>query len=464
MVRSIAAAVVLAAVLGTGNCPRSLAAETAPQSSSGPPASEVELQRQDARSRRVTDLEQARANLALKAGGDPAVFQRRYVDLLHESANLLAQMPASARWVAASTNRLGHDYFKIATFTRFRLQRPDEALGLYAHASDLGSMLGRIGLADTYLGDFADRVHAIDLYRAASHAPKTMDAGWGGMNEQMDDAYRAFARHQVQFLETGKRFTGRLTPEDLADFNAVFTLMGEAMLMGDQLVPRSFVNEGPVQRLRGLRGHDLEAVLEPIPSSPLVMQAMMQVAPNVASVAQLNAFLSRHDPAGYWTACLFAIALYTEEESNLVRSRLTAEQREAAGSPPPTGRYSPVLFTAAHAFEPQRTITGIIRINPHLRSPTRAWDQFLGSLRRGRVEEALDCLTPELRKRFAAPFTAMTADQRRAAAQAFSRLTLAVDLGAFQEYAVTRVGSDGKRTTSMITFERRGPEWRISAM
>ncbi|HSV19291.1 MAG TPA: hypothetical protein VLR71_12830, partial [Casimicrobiaceae bacterium] len=132
---------------------------------------------------------------------------------------------------------------------------------------------------------------------------------------------------------------------------------GEAMLMGDQLVPRSFVNEGPVQRLRGLRGHDLEAVLEPIPSSPLVMQAMMQVAPNVASVAQLNAFLSRHDPAGYWTACLFAIALYTEEESNLVRSRLTAEQREAAGSPPPTGRYSPVLFTAAHAFEPQRTIT-----------------------------------------------------------------------------------------------------------
>lgn len=247
-------------------------------------------------------LAAARARLAALEA-----LQREYPDVPHPAAGLRSDF--------------GPAYLDLAHLARFRLSQHAVAIEMYEAAWRHGNPLGRLGIADMAQFDLRDRARALREYRGMLR-----DLEAAGPRAAQEAAAAAWARrwlsHQVAYLETGRRFGGKLGAEDL-EAAPLLVLFGHGS-PGNEL---------------GIDARDLEsperlaARLQALPASAFSLLRASAVFGMLEDDAAILSLLERLDPAGYASAVLLGAARKLGRESPALeraRARFFAERRIVA--------------------------------------------------------------------------------------------------------------------------------------
>ena len=367
-------------------------------------AKREERERQAAASQVQAELYRERNRIFALRAAEPARYATEMRAFLDRQD---AQGPRAAE--------LAREYLQLGSFIRFELRQPDAALAAYQRAEQSLKAqelnLAAISSADTYRFDKRDAAKAIQHYRRAM---ASLPVSRPGAEGTMAAALKRGLEQEVAYLETGKRFAGRISRTDMQAAQ-LSLLLGAAD--GQPARPDSLSRLPPSQFQIG---RALPTVLELEPREML-------------------AFFARHDPAGFQTAAILAAA--------------------SARNP------SPYVKAAAETFFRERGIQGgpLARPDPKYASPEKTWQTFLGASKKGDSAAMLACLTPELQGRFRDAFTGMSRDQLRAAGESFVAFSVGSAYGEFREAFVVRQRGDQK-IAGAVTFLNDGGEWKISEM
>ncbi|MEP7261865.1 MAG: hypothetical protein ABI669_11710, partial [Usitatibacter sp.] len=232
---------------------------------------------------------------------DPAA----YVKAVREYAAAMIRLAASYPGLMSAQNAvasLGQQYLELGHFVRFRQKDTRGALELYAAAQARGAQLSGLAIADTYQFDLRDKQKALAEYRKLLEPAPVSPYG---RDEQA--ALKAWAQRwiaaQVANLETGKKFSGALSGEEVA---VAQFLVGGPVQSGDPFGLTSLYNLArgggkPVDRA------EIERRLSALPPSTFALLASISYASYLPDARSILAFLARHDPAGFATAIWFAL-------------------------------------------------------------------------------------------------------------------------------------------------------------
>lgn len=317
---------------------------------------------------------------------------------------------------AAPSRALGQDYLALASYQRFTLRQPDDAIASYQAASRLrepGSLdLAAAAAADVYRFDKRDNRKAVEHYRSAlasyRPAPQSRDAALSG-------AFRRWLEREVDYLESGRRFSGTVGPADME--MAYFWL---AMHAAPQAPP------------------DPQALAR-LPASQYQLgrgfPAMLSLAPR-----EMLAFFERHDPAGYLTASVLAFALYKEP--------------------------SPYVKAAADAFFRSRGIKSALSAPGDARfaSPEKTWNAFIAASKKGDAAGMLQCFTLGMQARMEPFLRQLSSAQLREMGASFVGFSMADDGGATVRDATVVRQTKERRSAGMVSFLNEGGSWKIDSM
>jgi hypothetical protein len=344
----------------------------------------------------------------------------------------------------------------LAHYVRFRQKKPREALELYAAAQSGGEPLAAFAIADTWQHDLADKQRALAEYRKMV-AP--MPAG-DLVAQDQELALKAWAQRwlaaQIDYLATGKRFSGALLPEDV----------GVAMLaMSAGAQYDYFGLSALAQRMQAARGSagkpvdraEFQRVLSALPPSAFAFMASISYASYLPDAQSILAYLARQDPAGFGTASYFALLDQVGRgPQGPGYAAMLAPGMSAGGS-------DPMREAKTRFFSERRIDMKALATKPadkRMSSPQATWDLFIASLRKADLATAMSCLTPQIQARFRPLFSSMSPAQMRAAADSFKAFKLSGGFGEYQEAFVVR--SDGK--AGSVTFVNSGGTWKIDEM
>lgn len=260
----------------------------------------------------------ARHNALVKAGeatrklreSDPDRYvagMREYLAGLESLALEYEKQPGAV----AARGDIATDYLELAHFVRFKLKRPREALQLYVAAQRNGDRLGDFAVADTLQFDLRDSSRALEEYRklsaalaAAPTAPRT---------RPLDHSITRWARRwldaQIQYLETGKTFSGTVEPMDI---DVVVMGLHYSNRGGRQdtfnlagLRPEPDASAVPYGKRGVAKNGELARVLKGLPASSFVLVDTLDLLGSMPDARSILAFLARHDPAGFTSASYF---------------------------------------------------------------------------------------------------------------------------------------------------------------
>jgi hypothetical protein len=217
---------------------------------------------------------------------------------------------------------------RAASATRFALKDPRRAIELYRRA---GGAIERQHAAAAYAEEIAD-IQQFDLKdRAAAAATlKTLrDANAAMM--QADQELGAWYRWKAQwieaelaFLESGKSFSGTVDASALTGFIPQIYYGAGAQSVGAIRIDRSL----NVYEPDAVPAAELEKKLMAVPPSHTAFLQNWIFAVRLPTPAAVQKWLTRNDPAGFWTASFLTVAAigdrdFTEEsaggEGNVVQ-------------------------------------------------------------------------------------------------------------------------------------------------
>jgi len=332
--------------------------------------------------------EQRQAIAAYKAT-DPARYGAETKKLLQaESSRMRAEDRVRA-------------YDSLAAFYRFTLRQPDEALALYAVASERrppNSLdIAALGAADTLRFDKRDARKAIEQYRRAA-------ASFAGFKRWLDV--------EIAYLESGRRFSGSIGAEDM---QAAFLWLGLAAQQ--------------------------ERVASPLSSLPASQMQIARALPAVLDLApgEMLPFFEKHDPAGYMTAGVLAVAL-AKDPSPYVKAAADSFFRARGIATP---------FTAA--------------ADPRFGTPEKTWSVFIAGAKKGDAGAMLACFTADMRSQLEPLFRRMSAQELREMGASFVGFALQDSGARTAEAAIVRQHKD-RRQAGFVTFVRDGAGWKIAGM
>jgi hypothetical protein len=361
-------------------------------------------------------------------------------------------------------------YISLGDFVRFNLHSPDKAVLFYRKSAewsekDPGSMLTDIRLADTYQFDLKDKGNAIKYYRRALADL----SAFPGKKREEDDLFTAWWKkwleHEIQYLTTGKPFSGAIDREALGTFpSAVMIFM--ANFYGGGMV--EFDTEDPM--IKGpmtdtldpkLDRNTLSQNLKKLPLSHFTLGATTYALSYLPTPESILTYLESQDPARYWsTSILCSAVLYKvagSPELLKARSFLFPGASTApfdAGSP---------LQVAADQFQKRSGVHCAVEPDKRFDSPEKTWEYLMTSLKQGNVEAALSCLTPPLKGKFKGLFSKMSSSEMNQMAKSFSGFEKTKDLGGMNEYVVLR-HAGGRDMGGFIYFINSFGEWKIDEM
>ena len=199
----------------------------------------------------------------------------------------------------------------------------------------------------------------------------------------------------------------------------------------------------------------MKRVLDKTPASAFVLMQNLPFVSYLPDAAAILAFLERHDPAGFATACYFGLI-------ELVERRGAKEVGYIAPGMGPAAGKDPLREAKARFVRERRIDLGEVAKPPDKRmsSPQATWELFIASLRKADLETAMACLTPRMQTRFKPLFSGMNPAQLRESADSFKGFQLSAAYGEFQEALVVR--SNGK--AGSVTFVNAGGAWKIEEM
>ena len=206
---------------------------------------------------------------------------------------------------------VGLQYLTLGHFVRFRMKKPRDALELYA-ASQRNDMIGGgFAIGDTWQHDLRDPKRAAAQYRefliAVRRAPRS--------SQQEEQAVLKWADRwvtaQLAYLDKGTTFSGTLTGDDLVGATMA-TFLGIASVSDEAFdgLPMGRVFDSP----ESVDGTQVAKVLQGLPTSAFAQAYGTPLLGYLPDARSVLAFLRRHDPAGYASACFFAIVDLADRE------------------------------------------------------------------------------------------------------------------------------------------------------
>jgi hypothetical protein len=394
---------------------------------------------QKAQAARALDLESRRR--ALPPG--PRMLQEvrakdpvRYAQQVEE---YLAQAEAVAREFSdlpSSTGlrqETGNAYVDLGHFVRFGLQQPQRALKLYESGKRMRAAGSDFAIADLQQFDLHDKRAALATYKAMLASKQQ------GSSNDIEASIERFALdwagHQVAYLERDEVFSGEISIDQCGVPALLLGYGGgyEVESLGLAKLPARARSAGG--RLDSRDALALQSALEHLPTSGVILMHTIGAVLELSDAASIVRYVSRHDPAGFATACGFAVI-------------------EKGGMP-----VSPAVHEAAARYLAQHH-AGLKSADARRSSPEKTWRLLLDSLRAGDRRTAMDCLTPGVQNKFRVLFEQQPPEKLREMADTFVSFQLTGNLGDLQEALVVRTDHQG----GYVHFQRYDGEWRISEM
>ncbi len=209
-------------------------------------------------------------------------------------------------------------YFSLGMALRFQLKDPEAAVRAFSKAASYRNWLGQIAVADTYQFAMNNKQGAIAAYEKALGSPD-FPPKHSGTQAQWNNRWLT---EEINFLRTGKRFSGGLSEVDVAGFfeamnshmspflNAEGTreALGElidgnmAIAQSRQNWPEMSASVGKVMRA------PLSARLDSLPASRLILRLSFSYISCLPDAESILRQLAKNDPSGFWSTPWLAAA------------------------------------------------------------------------------------------------------------------------------------------------------------
>jgi hypothetical protein len=380
----------------------------------------------------------------------PEQFVREYDDYLGRVAGLAEKYTGSV-YADGLRAEVASGYKMLADFTRFTLRRPSDALAYQSKslqaspASPERDVLADLSAADLFQFDLADRAKALEAYRRAADKLRAAKAD---PNSWLSRA----VSHEIEYLESGKVFSGSLRAEDLGEFFGV-VFMAAAGAFGEP--DRGLASLSRRESMTEEQRREIEQRLGRLAPSHFTLVSSAPLLSLFSSEQAVLRFMRKHDPGGYWSASLALLALHPEMASERGAEVLSPGVKGEAAQ-------ATVLAAAARTFVKER---GVSLQAPDRRraTPEGTWQLLLESLRAGDATTVLACFTPGRRAKMEPLFSKMTPSEMRAMADSFKEFALQEGNGDMREAVLARRVGD-KRFAGFAYFMRYAGEWKIDEM
>lgn len=378
---------------------------------------------------------------------NPGAFLAVYVTYTEERERVLRgyeDLPAAT----GLETEIGNAYLDLGHVARFELKDPRRAMELYEAARRYRPDLATFAEADLLQFDLHDKAAALARDRellAKAQGPLPVN----DVEATIAKGAKTWLAHQVEYLAHGKTFTG---PVRVDDCGLVALLMTYGMGMPSEIDPygvarysdlagTGYMNARPAPQAK----RDLAtAAIQRLPASTFALMGTGNLVGVLPDAQAVLAHFRKHDPAGYATACYFA---------------LLERVAQAPRSSPGGAVLGEPLKSAAARYREMHG-EALAKADPRYASPEKTWRLLLESLRKGDVATAMSCLTAGQQNKFRALFEGSTPEQLRAMADSFTGFSLTGGYGdGMREAAVTR----GKRA-GFVNFVDVAGEWKIDEM
>jgi hypothetical protein len=323
-------------------------------------------------------------------------------------------------------------------------------------ANDSGGdprLILRIGLADTLRFDLNDRPGALREYREALTAVTDTKLSTNDIDATLHFLVVAWLKAEIAFLDKGSR-PARAEERDCEGIWLVTTYGREAFAVDDPELQRILRKASPPNA--DMDRAELARRLNALTPTPVHMLATYEQWPTIGTAEGIAAFLRKHDPSGFLTACLLRTV------QSVASAGPSAPRSQAGESQNAKGLWSPADIRLMQGVA--RIVLGAppareLEARKQLADPEATWRIFLAALRAADLPAAWRCVTPGLRNKFEPAFAQKTPAELRAMADSFTSFELT---GTFEPYREALVTTNGR--AGFIYFVNTGGEWRIQEM
>lgn len=369
---------------------------------------------------------------------------RRDAERWIAAAEALESKYAASPAVAGLAQEIHAAYGRLAAEARFAHKQPERAIAVYEKSlrrarPGTGQPLIEFQIGDIYQFDLRAPGKALQRYQAALSRIALLEKQAGAMEKGLLVPWQRMLQHEIAFLRSGRKFTGALAKQDVGGFLGIAFFFGA----GDAL--------GAPRLAQG-------ASLDGLPASRLNLLASSTELSASADPAAILRYLAKHDPSGYWSACLLSIPAYLEAMQKTTRDERSISQVQAMRQQFERGG----LRRAAEQFARERNVAlSLPAPDPRLSSPEKTWQLFIDALGRGDLDTAYACFTPGMKAKMEPAFSRMAPPALKGMAESFEGFALsqAAGDGRFREAVVKR----GERIGLIYFLELEG-EWKIDEM
>jgi hypothetical protein len=180
----------------------------------------------------------------------------------------------------------------------------------------MGNGLAAYAIADTLQFDLKDVKGALAEYRKlVTPMPPKAPPGMDFPTLRRDTWAQRWLRAQIAYLESGKTFQGALIAEDLSIGEMVFdgnATAGDLFALAP--VMRKVFQGDP--RMANIDRKEVDRALRGLPPSALALAQSASLMSLLPDAPAILAHLARQDPAGYASACYFALVGATERNGS----------------------------------------------------------------------------------------------------------------------------------------------------
>jgi hypothetical protein len=268
-----------------------------------------------------SDLEREQGDLAKLRKSEP----ERYVTAMKAQLAKREKFVRDNRGVLGSfgpqqdLQAIGMQYLVLGHYVRFRLKRPRDALELYAAAQRDEMIAGGFAIGDTWQHDLSDPKRAATEYRNFLGEIRQMPRRSQREEEALLRWADRWVQAQVAYLEKRTTFTGTLKGDDLAGATM-------ATFLGAASVAEDVFDGAPLVRLVDAPGSvdraQVVKMTQALPPSAFALAYGTPFLGYLPDSRSILAFLQRQDPAGYASACYFAIIDLAEKEGAKGRTEM----------------------------------------------------------------------------------------------------------------------------------------------
>ena len=311
----------------------------------------------------------------------------------------------------------------------------------------------RVGLADTLRFDLNDRPGALREYREALAAITVTKLSTNDIEAALHFLAVAWLKAEIAFLDKGSR-TLRAEERDCEGISLVISYGRESFAADDPelqaILRKALPPNADMDRA------ELARRLNALTPTPVHMLATFELWPAIGTADGVAAFLRKHDPSGFLTACVLR-AVESAASAGASAPGLQAGERQNAKGPWSPGDIR--LMQGAARLVLGAPPARELEAHKQLADPAATWRTFLAALRAADLPAAWRCVTPGLRNKFEPAFSQMSPAELRAMADSFTGFELT---GKFEPYREALVTAKGR--SSFIYFVNTGSEWRIQEM